>query len=114
MEQPTTTQHTHCLRCRRPLRSPSSVARGYGAHCAAKIRRAAADLADYKPHQITSARQLIADAAIIPLRRTLFLAVSTDGSAVHRTDARGHCSCPAGLRSARCFHTAAARMLLAA
>lgn len=114
MEQPTTTHHTHCLRCGRLLRSPSSVARGYGRHCATKIRHAAADLTDYQPHQISSARQLIADAAIIPLRRTLFLAVSTDGAAVHRTDARGHCTCPAGLKSGRCYHTAAARLLLAA
>ncbi|WP_181785354.1 DUF6011 domain-containing protein [Streptomyces phytophilus] len=113
MEQPTTTQHTHCLRCRRPLRSTTSIARGYGAHCAAKIRHAAADLTDYKPAQVDAARELIADAAIVHLRSVVFVTVSTDGTETYRT-APTACTCPAGLKTRRCYHTAAARLLLAA
>lgn len=112
MEQPTTT-HTHCLRCGRLLRSPSSVARGYGPTCARRIRRAAADLADYKPAQVAAARELIADAAIVPLRSVVFVTVSTDGTETYRT-APTACTCPAGIKTRRCYHTAAARLLLAA
>ncbi|MFD5631597.1 DUF6011 domain-containing protein, partial [Streptomyces sp. NPDC127072] len=54
----TTHQHTNCLRCGRTLRSPKSQALGYGPKCAAKVRNAPVDTSDYKPHQITSAREL--------------------------------------------------------
>lgn len=109
----TTHQHTNCLRCGRTLRTTKSQALGYGPTCARHIRNAAVDLTDYKPHQITSARELIEDAAIIPLRSVIFIAVSTDGTETYRT-APTACSCPAGVKGSRCYHTLAARLLLAA
>ncbi|MEJ8671878.1 DUF6011 domain-containing protein [Streptomyces sp. MS1.AVA.1] len=81
----TTHQHTNCLRCGRTLTSAKSQATGYGPKCAAKVRRSPADLSDYKPHQITSARELIADGAIVPLRSVVFIAVSTDGTETYKT-----------------------------
>lgn len=109
----TTHHHTNCLRCGRSLKSAKSQAAGYGAKCAAKVRRSPADLSDYKPHQITSARELIEDGAIIPLRSVIFITVSTDGTETYRTAPTG-CNCPAGLKGSRCYHQLAARMLLAA
>ncbi|MFI9079146.1 DUF6011 domain-containing protein [Streptomyces sioyaensis] len=104
---------TRCLHCHRPLRNARSIANGYGPTCAAKIRRAPVDTTDYQPHQITSARELIEDGAIIPLRSVVFVAVSTDGTETYRT-APTACTCPAGLKARRCYHQLAARMLLAA
>lgn len=109
----TTHHHTNCLRCGRTLTSTKSMATGYGPKCARHIRNAAVDLTDYKPHQIASAVELIADAAIIPLRSVVFIAVSTDGTETYRTAPTG-CTCPAGLKGSRCYHQLAARMLLAA
>lgn len=110
MNAATETQ-SHCLRCGRVLRSATSVARGYGKTCAAHIRHAAADLTDYKPEQIASARELIEDGAIIPLRPRIFRSVSSDGSELYLTSATGNCNCPAGLKSRACYHAAAARIL---
>ncbi|MGW1616364.1 DUF6011 domain-containing protein [Streptomyces sp. NPDC002285] len=109
----TTHQHTNCLRCGRTLKSAKSQTVGYGPKCAAKVRKAAVDLADYKPHQVASARELIADGVIIPLRSVVFIAVSTDGTETYKT-APTACSCPAGVKGSRCYHQLAARMLLAA
>ena len=109
----TTHHHTNCLRCGRTLTSTNSRATGYGPKCAAHIRRAAVDTSDYKAHQVESARELIADGAIVPLRSVVFIAVSTDGTETYRT-APTTCSCPAGLKGSRCYHTLAARLLLAA
>jgi hypothetical protein len=113
MQNTTTHQHTNCLRCGRTLTSARSTATGYGPTCARHIRAAAVDTSDYKPHQIASARELIADAAIIPLRSVVFLAVSTDGTETYRS-APSACTCPAGLKGSRCYHQLAARLLLAA
>lgn len=92
-----------------PRASPSATA----PRCARKIRNAPVDLTDYKPHQITSARELIEDGAIIPLRSVVFIAVSTDGTETYKT-APTACSCPAGVKGSRCYHSLAARLLLAA
>ncbi|WP_030798922.1 DUF6011 domain-containing protein [Streptomyces sp. NRRL S-337] len=108
-----TQQTGTCLRCHRPLTSPRSIANGYGPTCARRIRAAAVDTTDYKPHQIASAHELIADGAIIPLRSVAFITVSTDGTETYRT-APTACTCPAGLKAGRCYHQLAARMLLAA
>lgn len=113
MNAAATTHHTNCLRCGRTLTSAKSQATGYGPTCARHIRRATVDLTDYKPHQISSARELIEDGAIVPLRSVVFVAVSTDGTETYRTAPTG-CTCPAGLKGARCYHQLAARMLLAA
>ncbi|MFG2269123.1 hypothetical protein ACGFNY_05035 [Streptomyces chartreusis] len=106
-----THQHTNCLRCGRTLRNPSPD--GYGPKCRTKVRKAPVDLADYKAHQVASARELIEDGAIIPLRSVVFIAVSTDGTETYKT-APTACSCPAGVKGSRCYHQLAARMLLAA
>lgn len=109
----TTHQHTNCLRCGRTLTSTRSIATGYGPTCARHIRHAAVDLADYKAHQVASAKELIEDGAIIPLRSVVFITVSTDGTETYRTAPTG-CTCPAGLKGSRCYHQLAARLLLAA
>ncbi len=106
-------RHTNCLRCGRALHSARSQATGYGPKCAARVRRAPVDLTDYKPHQVASARELIEDGAIVPLRSVVFLAVSTDGTETYRA-APSVCNCPAGLKGSHCYHQLAARMLLAA
>ncbi|MFB6955469.1 DUF6011 domain-containing protein [Streptomyces sp. NPDC056309] len=108
-----TPEQPRCLHCHRPLRSAKSIALGYGPTCARKIRRAPVDTSGYKPHQIASARELIEDAAIIPLRSIVFVAVSSDGTETYKT-APNACSCPAGVKGSRCYHQLAARMLLAA
>lgn len=113
MNATATHQHSNCLRCGRALRSAKSRAAGYGAKCATHIRRAAVDLADYQAHQIASARELIEDGGIVPLRSVVFLVVSTDGTEIHRTAPTG-CNCKAGLKGTRCYHQLAARLLLAA
>ncbi|TQF04786.1 hypothetical protein E6W39_24360 [Kitasatospora acidiphila] len=108
--------HTHCLSCGRALRSAASQARGRGRHCAAKLRAAAkaADLRDYKAHQLEAARELIEDAAIIPIRgRRIYRAVSSDGTELYTT-ARQACTCPAGRAGRDCYHRAAVAILTAA
>ncbi|MFI8535360.1 DUF6011 domain-containing protein [Streptomyces aquilus] len=111
--QDTTNEQSRCLHCHRVLRSAKSIALGYGPTCARKIRNAAVDTADYATHQIASARELIEDGAIVPLRSVVFIAVSTDGTETYKT-APTACSCPAGVKGSRCYHQLAARMLLAA
>jgi hypothetical protein len=115
MQNTTTTEQTRCLGCGRPLRSAKSIAAGRGRVCQRKVRQAeqAIDLTDYKAHQIASARELIEDGAIIPLRSVIFIAVSTDGTETYKT-APTACTCPAGTKGSRCYHTLAARLLLAA
>ena len=105
-----------CLRCRRVLRAPASVAAGYGRGCRARIRatavRAAVTLAGYyTAAQVAQAAELIADAAVIPTRlATVFRTVATDGTAVYLTSAAG-CTCPA---RKQCYHRAAVTILAAA
>jgi len=105
-----------CLNCGRTLSSDGSIARGYGRTCARKIRTAtnAADLNGFKATQIADAVELIEDAAIVQIRPRVYRSVSSDGTALYLTAATGQCNCPAGLRSVRCYHVAAARMLAAA
>lgn len=109
----TATTQAHCLRCGRVLTSARSIAAGYGPTCGRKIRATVVDLAEYKGHQITSARELIEDGAIVPLRGSVFTAISTDGTETYLTHPT-NCTCPAGLKAARCYHQLAARLLLAA
>jgi len=111
----TATEQTRCRHCHRVLRSAKSVAAGAGRTCQRKIRRAenTADLAGYKPAQIAAARELLDDGAIVPLRSVIFITVSTDGTETYKT-APTACNCPAGLKGHRCYHTAAARLWLAA
>lgn len=71
------------------------------------------DLAGFKPAQVADAAELISDGGIVHLRSVVFLTVSTDGTETHKT-APNACTCKAGLRGIRCYHTAAVRMMLAA
>lgn len=116
MSAPDTTNHpARCLKCRRILRRPSVD--GYGPKCRAKVRRTArvSPPAAYQPWQITKALELLEMGALVPIRQNrIFLVVSEDGSEVHRTAATGQCNCPAGLRSVRCYHAAAAALVHAA
>ncbi|MFF5655240.1 hypothetical protein [[Kitasatospora] papulosa] len=102
----------HCLRCRRALRNPSTD--GYGPKCRVMVRKArkAAVVAQYKPHQVEKAEELIEQGALVPLRGNhLFLAVSSDGSATYRTH-RAACTCPAGIKGVHpCKHRIAAHIV---
>ncbi|RAJ70262.1 hypothetical protein K378_01427 [Streptomyces sp. Amel2xB2] len=109
----TTTEQVTCLGCRRPLRSAASIARGRGPVCDRRARQSAVDLRDFTPAQVDAARELIEDAAIVPLRGRVFRTVSTDGRELHLTHP-ATCNCAAGLKARRCYHIAAARLLLAA
>lgn len=108
-----TETQSHCLRCGRVLKSASSVARGMGRTCRAKVTAAeqAADLQDFKPEQIAHAEELIEDGAIVQLRPRIYRSVSSDGSELYLTAATGQCNCPAGLKNRRCYHAAAVRIL---
>ena len=106
---------TSCTRCGRKLTSAKSIAAGRGKGCAAKIAAATktVDLDDFKPAQIESAKELIEDAAIVQIKRNVFRAVSTDGTETYLSHPT-NCTCAGGVRGRRCYHMAAARMLLAA
>lgn len=74
------------------------------------IRRAGAG---FTADQLAKAVELIEDNAIHPLRDRIWLAVSTDGGRVHRCTAHA-CTCEAGIKGRRCYHSLAARVLEAA
>ncbi|MFE7461696.1 DUF6011 domain-containing protein [Nocardiopsis terrae] len=102
------TNTPRCGKCRRPLTSPTSIRRGYGTGCWTKARNTTA--AEFKPHQRESAREAIEDQALVLLRDDIHLVVGTNGTAIHRTTPN-HCSCPAGVRGARCWHLLAVLMV---
>jgi hypothetical protein len=107
-----------CLRCGRKLRSAEAVARGYGAGCWAKVRKAerTVDLSAWTESQVEDARQAIEDGAVVPsTREGVFHVVSVDGSEVHRTH-RDCCNCTAGLKTYQprpCWHRCAIAIVLA-
>lgn len=104
---------TLCLRCHRVLRSAKSVALGYGPTCHRKVRAAAKAevLAQYKPHQIAKAEELIEQGGLVPLRGLIYIAVSSDGTQTYKTH-RAACTCPAGLKGRyACKHSIAAHIL---
>ena len=106
------TEHAHCLRCGRALRSAVSKARGYGFGCWAAIRaaRKLAALINFTRQQITDAIEIIEDAAIIPgAVAGLFHTVSSDGTEIYDTTA-DTCTCPA---TKACKHNAALIMVTA-
>lgn len=82
---------------------------------ASLFRKAATVLADYTPAQQAKAAELIEDGAIHQLRGRIYLAVSEDGTRIHRTATTGQCTCTAGLKASLagrgCYHVAAARVL---
>lgn len=82
------------------------------------LRNARTVLADYSRDQQAKAAELIEDGAIHQLRPGIYLAVSEDGTEIHRTAVTGQCTCRAGLKTTTagrgCYHVAAARILTAA
>lgn len=108
---------TRCIECGRALTSTASITRGRGKHCAAKVRRTSSTVSTdgFTPAQVDAATELIEDAGIVRLRRSIYLTVSTDGSRVHRTTAT-RCTCQSGIRSEvkgnnkSCYHQLAVRM----
>ncbi|MGW5352178.1 DUF6011 domain-containing protein [Streptomyces sp. NPDC004031] len=108
-----TTEQTRCHHCGRTLRSPRSIALGYGPTCHRKIRRATtATATTAKPDAITKATELIEQGGILPLRgRRVFAVISSDGARTYRTAAQG-CTCPAGVKGRHvCYHRVAATIL---
>ncbi|MDN3056880.1 SWIM zinc finger family protein [Streptomyces sp. SRF1] len=102
----------HCLKCRRPLRNASPD--GYGPKCRVMVRKAARArvVAQYKPHQVAKAEELLEQGGLIPLRANrVFLAVSSDGSATYKVH-RAACTCPAGIKGVHpCKHRIAAHIV---
>lgn len=74
-----------------------------------------AQLDAWKPAQIDKARELIEQGGIIPSSRRvgIYTAVSSDGTTTYLVHS-ATCSCPAGQRGRKCYHTAAVALLEAA
>jgi hypothetical protein len=116
-----TGDHTSkCLRCGRTRRFHSAqaaaAAKPYGRICGALVRAAAVAGAvkGFKDAQVEKARELISDGGLVPLRRGIFRAVSSDGERTYLTAATGQCNCAAGLRGRhQCFHGIAAMIVTA-
>jgi len=107
-------QQAKCLRCGRTLTATSSVSRGYGRVCRARIQAAATAraLASFTAAQIDKARELLADRALIPIRAGIWQAISSDGVTRYLVAERT-CNCPGGIHGRECYHQAAARMVAA-
>ena len=106
-----------CQSCGRKLTSATSVARGRGPVCTAKVRKAAATAElPCKPEQRAKAAELIEDGGIVPLSRPgVYAASSSDGTAVYVVDVNaGTCTCKAGQNGRYCYHLAAGQILTAA
>lgn len=100
-----------CLRCRRCLRAATSTGAGYGPTCRRLLAVAAAAVADGSPTQRDKAAELIADAALVPLRRSnVWKVVASDGEHTYLT-APTCCTCPSGLHGRTCYHRIAAGVL---
>ncbi|MEU5834509.1 SWIM zinc finger family protein [Streptomyces diacarni] len=102
----------HCLRCGRALRN--ATADGYGPKCRVMVRKAARAevVAQYKPHQVAKAEELIEQGGLVPLRGCrVFYAVSSDGATAYKAH-RAACTCPAGIKALYpCKHRIAAHIL---
>lgn len=97
---------------RRPGSPAGAAARpapsaGQAAGMDAEARRA---VKDFTCEQVTKALALIAERRITKTRPGAYLVVASDGKTIYITRAGG-CTCPAGGRGHRCYHSAAARLL---
>ena len=114
----TSEQSVHCLRCGRRLTAAASIGAGYGRVCRSRIAQAAqvADLSAFHAWQAKKAREAIEMRAVVPSSRTgLYVAVSGDGTTVYLVDVlEGSCTCKAAANGRRCYHLAAALILVAA
>jgi hypothetical protein len=117
----TPTEHTaKCQRCGRVRHFHSAAAarsaKPYGRVCGALVRLAMFNEAirGFAAAQVDKARELISDGGIVATGRPgVFRAVSSKGDEQYLVHS-AVCNCPAGLRSVRCYHRAAASILLAA
>ena len=73
----------------------------------AALVRNIAKTAGYTTAQANSALELIEDNGIHHLRNQVWLTVSTDGTRTHRTTTN-RCTCEAGIKGKRCYHSLAA------
>lgn len=115
-------QTIHTLRrTNRALKTETAAGRvqrlGFGAVALEMVyavpERLAVDLvAEYSTRQVDDALELIAEGAIVPVRRISFTSVSSDGMDLYATTPHT-CTCPAGEHGRTCYHTAAARLLSA-
>jgi hypothetical protein len=120
MDTGSDTKTSKCLRCGRTRHfrsaTAATAAKPYGRICRAKIRAAAIAqvVKGFKDAQVEKARELISDGGLVPLRRGIFRAVSSDGERTYLTASTGQCNCAAGLRGKyRCFHGLAAMIVTA-
>lgn len=114
-----TTSPATCTRCQRRLTSPTSIARGMGRGCAARVREVAAAATDLvKPDTLAKAIEDIEDGALIDTRRItstgrrVFAVVSSDGTRTYLATSE-HCACHAGLKGRACRHRLAVAILAA-
>lgn len=94
----------------------ASAALGYGPVCRRRIRDTArtAEVSGVKPEQHAKAVELIEAGGIVPTSRPgVFRTVSSDGTVVYLTHS-ATCTCPGGLHGRVCYHTIAARLIIAA
>ena len=109
----TAAEQVTCRRCRRPLRSASSIAAKIGPRCAA-IEAATEGLS---PKQVDKMAQLILDGAIVAAnRKGVYHVVNEAGEVVHTCHVNGNCTCEWGLRRKSadtkvCYMVGAARLL---
>ena len=109
----TAAETVKCRKCRRLLRSASSVAAGVGPRCAA-IEAATKGL---NSKQVDKMTQLIIDKAIVAAnRKGVYHVVNEAGEVVHTCHVNGNCTCEWGLRhksagTKTCYHAGAARLL---
>lgn len=115
--QTTTDPRPRCTKCRHVLRTAKSIALGYGPTCMRRIKSNAAVAAeDFKPVQVEKALELITDGGLVPsIRPRLFFAVSSRGDENYLINTIDNsCNCKAGRNGHRCYHLAAAQIVLAA
>ena len=104
----TTEQSAKCRKCKRTLRSATSIARGTGDRCAA-IEAAFDGLSD---KQADKARQLIVDGGVTRTSRKGIARVPAEATGEHYlTSVTGHCTCACGIRrksatAKTCYHVA--------
>ncbi|MEU6033935.1 hypothetical protein ABZ801_00850 [Actinomadura sp. NPDC047616] len=104
-----TEQTSTCIRCFRKLRIRTTRGRRSCLPCALK----AVFLNPrpcYSKAQLEAAMELIEDGGIVQVGRREFRTVSTDGTKIYATTCTS-CTCTAGTKGRRCYHTAAARMV---
>jgi hypothetical protein len=108
-----TAEPVKCSRCKRTLRSASSIAAKIGPRCAA-IEAATEGL---NAKQVDKMAQLLIDKAIVATnRKGVYHVVNEAGEVVHRVHVNGNCTCEWGLRrksadTKPCYMVGAARLL---